>query len=103
MKKASQIENIQAMEKVLDDMSEIVENMEKLTKEWKKIQPSFEKLMIYYGSDNWYQDIKDYDSKKISQIKAWVLSQDAIYNLYGANRELCIDIMKVALKYLEKN
>ena len=39
------------------------------------------KLNQYYGSDEWFSDKARYESGKIKNVKAGVLSEDAIWNL----------------------
>lgn len=92
---------IQDMEKIHDDMKMVLEDMEKSFQAWKKMKPKFEQLMEYYGSENWFQDKQNQESWKYKNLKAWVLSEDSVYNQYWQNRILALDLAKTCLEYLE--
>lgn len=96
-----QIKNIKKQEKALDKGLELVRSIEVLLAEWERFYPDFKELMSYYGSAQWYVDVKDSNSDNLVGVKCGVLSEDAVYDLYGAQRALNFKMMRTALAYLE--
>ncbi|WP_298052885.1 DUF4298 domain-containing protein [uncultured Paenalcaligenes sp.] len=96
-----QIANIQHQEAILDNGAELVRNLEALIAEWQRFQPDFSELMAYYGSAQWHEDVKARDEGALDSVKCGVLSEDAVYELYGEQRALNLKMMRVALGYLE--
>ncbi len=82
---------IEKNEKYLDESLTFVKELENLSKSLDQIQPSLSKLNEYYGSKDWYNDIEEYDKKKLN-IKAGVLSEDAIWNMNVELDELLLEV-----------
>ena len=53
------------------------------------------KLNRYYGSNIWFSDVEKYDKDMIPKIKAGVLSEDAVYNVYMELLDLKSDIKEI--------
>lgn len=68
-------------EKRLDTLQEIVSNLDKDLTELENNINEYYKLNKYYGSKNWLKDKEDFENGKIKNIKAGVLSEDAVWNL----------------------
>ena len=47
----------------------------------KKKEKDIQKLNHYYGSKNWFKDKEKFEKKEINNLKAGVLSEDAVWNL----------------------
>ena len=72
---------IEDNEKRLDTLKEIVSNLDKDLTELENNINEYYKLNKYYGSKNWLKDKEDFENGKIKDIKAGVLSEDAVWNL----------------------
>ena len=102
MEKGERLENIKYMEKIFNELESSLRDMEKSFKDRKHLYPKFKKLMKYYDSK---KKKKDYDDVNIWKLKPkwphWVLSEDAIYDFYENQRELCEEIVKFTNKILK--
>lgn len=96
------INNIKKLEVILDKATALFNDLEQMIEELEKFHPEFQKLMNYYGSEEWMQDVEDSNKGIFDDIKCGVLSEDAIYNLYTQQRFLHFKMMRIALDYLEK-
>ena len=102
MKKEECLKNINNMEKIFNELELSLKDMEKSFKKWKRLYPKFKKLVEYYDSEQWK---KDYDNVNNGKLKPkwphWILSEDAIYDFYENQRELCEEIVKFTNKILK--
>jgi len=102
MKKTERLENIEYMENSFNELEISLKDMEKSFKNWKSLYPKFKKLMEYYNSEQWKMDYDDVNNGKLKpKWPHWVLSEDAIYDFYENQRELCKEILKFSNKVLE--
>ena len=76
-----QTNRITKNEELLDSISSTIANTNKALEEFKSIKEKIELLNKYYGSKEWFKDKEDFESGKISNIKAGVLSEDAVWNM----------------------
>ena len=88
---------IEDNEKRLDTLKEIVSNLDKDLTELENNINEYYKLNKYYGSKNWLKDKEDYENGKIKDIKAGVLSEDAVWNLNDDIKDL-INEMELIIK-----
>lgn len=95
------IRNIQHHEATLDKFAILIHKLEDLNKEWEEFHSSYNELMDYYSSSQWMKDKEDSDKGLFDEVKCGVLSEDAVYNLFQCQKSLSIDLIKIALKYLE--
>lgn len=65
----------------LDNLNNIVNNLDKNLEELEKSVKDYKLLNKYYGSKAWFKDKEDFEKGKINNIKAGVLSEDAVWNL----------------------
>ena len=89
------IERITKNEEKLDKILLSVKKLEEALEEFKNNQKILEELNEYYGSEDWFKDKEAYEKGEISDIKAGVLSEDAIWNLNEDIKELQIEMNKV--------
>ncbi len=96
-----QTNRITENEELLDSISSTIANTNKALEEFKSIKEKIELLNKYYGSKEWFKDKEDFESGKISNIKAGVLSEDAVWNM---NEEVADTIkeMKDIIKLFSK-
>ena len=58
-------------------------------------------LNNYYGSKNWIKDKESFENGKVANIKAGVLSEDAVWNMLEDINDL-LNEMKIILKDYNK-
>ena len=95
MKNEERLENIDCMEKIFNELESSLKDMEKSFNNRKRLYQKFKKLMEYYDGEQWK---KDYDDVNIWKLKPkwphWILSEDAIYDFYENQKELCEEMIK---------
>ena len=90
-------------EKYLDESLDFVKKLDDISKLIDKMKPKLQKLDEYYGSTNWFKDIEEYDKKEIN-IKAGVLSEDAVWNMNCDLDELLREVhKKIEILMKERN
>ena len=72
---------IEENEKRLDSLNDIVSSLDNDLTDLESNINEYYKLNKYYGSKNWLKDKEDFENGKIKDIKAGVLSEDAVWNL----------------------
>lgn len=82
-------------EKRLDTLNNIVLNLDKDLTDLENNLNEYYKLNNYYGSKNWLKDKEDFENGKINNIKAGVLSEDAVWNLDEDINDLLIRMNKL--------
>jgi len=103
MLKKIRLQNISEMELSYNKLESNMKDMKKSLSKFKKLLPEFNKLLEYYESE---QRRSDYDDSSTWKLKIewphWILGEDTIYDYYQNQRQLCLDLIKTATKYLEK-
>ena len=90
----NQMERINMMESCLDEAQETLQIFFDALKGYIAIQPKLLVLADYYLSDEWRKDYEDDEAGRLPQhLKRGVLSEDAVYNLLEANKELHSEIL----------
>ena len=93
-------DRISKNEERLDSILESVQKLEQALDDFERNKKDIKMLNKYYGSKNWFKDKEAYEKKKISGIKAGVLSEDAIWNLDESINELISRMEKIRCKLL---
>ena len=75
------IDRITKNEERLDSILKSIKNLEEALLNFKSNKNNINLVNKYYGSKNWFKDKDDFENKKISNIKAGVLSEDAVWNM----------------------
>ena len=97
-----QIERIKEMEACLDVSEEAIRKLSEALASFKDIQPQYLKLCNYYSSDQWVEDYEDDENGRLpTDLKRGVLSQDTIYDLITENRDLLVQMLRIAASALE--
>ena len=96
-----QTNRITENEELLDSINTTIVNTNKALEEFKTLKEKSALLNKYYGSKEWFKDKEDLESGKISNTKAGVLSEDAVWNM---NEDLSDTIkeMKEIIQYFSK-
>jgi len=92
---------IEENEKYLDDSLEFIKKTEEYTQSLDNIKTELSKLNKYYGSKDWFKDLKEYDKKKLN-IKAGVLSEDGIWNMNETLNESLKELQTKITEFLDK-
>ena len=96
------LENITKMENILNRTDELISEMEKLLEKWEQNQQDFNELMNYYIGEERWKDLEDDRLKIIPQdLPRGVLSEDAVFNIYGNRKDLLIKMIKLGVAGLE--
>ena len=93
------VNRIRENEKRLDNALECVKKLEESLELFKSNQKDIKKLNRYYGSKSWFKDKEAYEKKEIDQIKAGVLSEDAVWNLDESIGNLITEMRRIVDSY----
>ena len=86
-------------EKRLDDTLQSIKLMQEALDIFKSNKKSIDLLNKYYGSKEWFKDKEDLEQKRITGIKAGVLSEDAVWNMNEDIKELLIEMNDIINLY----
>lgn len=99
-----QIENIKKMEAILDKHQAILDRFQKSLAEFAASQADYQELTRYYYSPEY---MKDYDASNKGELPddlaCGVLSEDAVFNLFGENYQTAIDMLDLATTIIKQN
>ena len=85
----TQIQRIKYYELVLDKLTETVKDLNAAIEAFENAEPMIKELSDYYGSRQWKKDFADDEAGLLPKdLKRGVLSEDAVYDLLDAVREL---------------
>lgn len=93
------MKKIEDNEKRLDKLSKIVSKLNNNLVNFEDLIQDYYSLNEYYGSKEWFQDKDDFESGKIKNIKAGVLSEDAVWNLDENIKDLIIKMEEIIKLY----
>lgn len=98
MERIARIENF---ENDYDKGTVILSELEKSLEQMEEFHETMQQLLDYYGSETWHEDMEMADSGKLPKsLKCGVLTEDALWEMYGQRRELAIRMMELGLKIL---
>ena len=95
------IERIIRNEERLDKIKDNVDCLQKELEIFKSNKRDLYLLNNYYGSKNWIKDKESFENGKVANIKAGVLSEDAVWNMLEDINDL-LNEMKIILKDYNK-
>ena len=93
------MKRIEDNEKRLDKLSKIVSKLDNNLVNFEDLIQDYYSLNEYYGSKEWFQDKDAFESGKIKNIKAGVLSEDAVWNLDENIKDLIIKMEEIIKLY----
>ena len=96
------IERVTKNEDRLDNIVSCIRNLEKSLEDFNLKRKDINLLNKYYGSKNWFKDKEAYEKGKNSNLKAGVLSEDAVWNMNEDINELLISMQNIIDSYKEK-
>ncbi len=88
-------------EQRLDNLSNLTKKIHRDLDDFTKIIHEYHLLNKYYGSKGWFKDKETFEKGKYPNIKAGVLSEDAVWNLDEDIHEL-IHKMEIIIKKIKK-
>ncbi len=95
------IERVSKMEKILGEHRDVLQPLLDALKAYEEHQEAFNELMEYYSSQDWFDDLEASNKGEIPEdIPQGVLSEDAVFDMYGENRDVAIELLKTATKVL---
>ena len=84
-----QLQRIRKMERHLNRASAALKRLSSALDKYEEAKEDFAALSNYYGSNDWKQDFADDEAGLLPKnLKRGVLSEDGIWNLLEAHREL---------------
>ena len=84
-----QLRRIRQMERHLNRAASALKRLSSALDKYEEAKTDIAALASYYGSDDWKQDFADDEAGLLPQdLKRGVLSEDGIWNLLEAHREL---------------
>lgn len=87
-------------EKRLDDITSFLNTFSSDLDKFEEIIKEYHLLNRYYGSKNWFNDKEDYEKGYYPELKAGVLSEDAVWNL-DDDMGVCITRMDSIIKRIK--
>ncbi len=101
-RKTKQVQRIEEMELALDGAAEAVKAFDKALKQFKRAQPGINKLLDYYGSELWFDDMEALENGKLPEdLKCGVLSEDLPYDVFVNYQDIAIRMLESATKALK--
>ncbi len=98
-----QTAQIQKMETYLNEAYSVVREFSEVFEKFEKCQEKLKALSQYYGSEDWYRDLADYDQGRLPKdLKCGVLSEDLIYNILIENHDWAIRMLETGTEIVKK-
>ncbi len=92
-------ERITKNEERLDNLLKSIKELEISLSNFKNNKKDLYLLNKYYGSKNWFKDKENYEQRNISNIKAGVLSEDAVWNMNEDIKDLIKEMKKIIKEF----
>ena len=93
------IERITKNEEKLDSALLSIKNLEKALEDFKSNKKNIADLDKYYRSKNWLKDKDNYEKKEIPNIKAGVLAEDTVWNMFEDINDLLKEMQEIINDY----
>ena len=95
---AADWDRVARMEAILDESDGAAADMERALEKMDALRDGMTALFQYYGSEDWHADRA---ADKPAEVKAGVLSEDAVYDLITDVRDAAFDMMELAADILK--
>ncbi len=97
----TRLSKIREMEQILNEANSLMNKMEQLQQSWTDLLPKIRELENYYA-DEWQDDYNADERGEIpTEMVRGVLSEDAVYNLLIAHREIALEWIRLSVKSME--
>lgn len=96
------VKRISEMEKILNDHNDLIENLRGAIEKFEAHQEEYRKLSDYYSSEVYFEDLERYDRGEFPEdLPCGVLSEDAVFDLFGENFNVAIEMLELATEVLK--
>ena len=95
---AADWDRVARMEAILDESDGAAADMERALEKMDALRDGMTALFQYYGSEDWHADR---EADKPANVKAGVLSEDAVYDLITRLRDLSFRMLETATDVLK--
>ena len=92
-------ERITKNEERLDNILQSIDKLNEALDEFKNNKNNIQLLNKYYGSNNWFKDKEMYEKNLIPKVKAGVLSEDIVWNMFEDINELVKEMRLIIDEY----
>jgi len=92
------ISRIKLNEERFDEVSIVINDLVNSIEKYKNIYKKIIEINKYYGSKNWFNDKENFEKGIIKNVKAGILSEDAIWNLLERIKELNKEMNEITTK-----
>ena len=89
------IDRVKENEEKLDEITVAINDVKSSLDVLESLRNDIVDINKYYGSNLWFEDISNFESKEITCLKAGVLSEDAIWNMDESLKDLIIRMDKL--------
>lgn len=98
------VKRITEMERILNDHEDLIKNLRDAIEKFEKHQGEYQKLSDYYSSKVYFDDLKRYDKGELPKdLPCGVLSEDAVFDLFGDNFNVAIEMLELATNILKNH
>ncbi|MBU5668631.1 DUF4298 domain-containing protein [Peptoniphilus sp. MSJ-1] len=98
------IKVITEMEKILNEHGEIINELEKAVEKFRNHQEEYNRLSEYYSSEEYFKDLElDENGELPDDLARGVLSEDAVFNLFGENYNMAVEMLEIATEILKNH
>lgn len=87
--------NEERLDKALNSVNKMIEALD----DFKKNEKNIKLVSKYYGSNNWFKDKESYEKGIITNVKAGVLSEDAVWNMLSDIEDVILDMKEIITRY----
>lgn len=92
------------MEKNMEEVKEKLDQAKIAFEQLKASMKQYDQLSAYYSSQDWFDDVQLYqDGKLPADIKAGILSEDGLYDVFGDMYEYALSQLEFVSEYMRKH
>ena len=93
------IDRIRNNEERFDSILLSVKELDKALNNFNSNRKNINLLNRYYGSKNWFKDKELFESGKIKDVKAGVLSEDGVWNMLDDIDNIMLEMKEIIRNY----
>ena len=96
------VKRISEMEKILNDHNDLIVELRAAIEKFADHQEEYMKLSNYYSSQEYFDDLERDDKGELPEdLPCGVLSEDAVFDLFGENFNIAIDMLELATEVIK--
>lgn len=89
-------------EEKLDKIVAIVKRLDSALADFESVKDDIKDINVYYGSSDWFDDKERYEQGLLNNVKAGVLSEDAVWDVDVNIKELLEKMSEILDLYKHK-